>query len=67
MEYRGADSVTETDCILPVSDARSATVASTLSQAVRLPLDMEEWRKAADDELISNLRRGLLMVHIQKT
>jgi hypothetical protein len=23
---------------------------------------MEEWRKAADDELINNLRRGLLMV-----
>ena len=67
MEYRGADSVTKTNCILPVSDARNATVASTLSQAVRLPLDMEEWRKAADDELISNLRRGLLMVHIQKT
>uniref|UniRef100_A0A2N9FLH4 Uncharacterized protein n=1 Tax=Fagus sylvatica TaxID=28930 RepID=A0A2N9FLH4_FAGSY len=61
MEYRGADPVTETDCILPVSDERSATVASALSQAVRLPLDMEEWRKAADDELISNLRRGLLM------
>uniref|UniRef100_A0A2N9GU50 Uncharacterized protein n=1 Tax=Fagus sylvatica TaxID=28930 RepID=A0A2N9GU50_FAGSY len=59
--YRGADPVAETDCILPVSDARSATVASALSQAVRLPLDMEEWRKAADDELISNLRRGLLM------
>uniref|UniRef100_A0A2N9H1Q6 Uncharacterized protein n=1 Tax=Fagus sylvatica TaxID=28930 RepID=A0A2N9H1Q6_FAGSY len=57
MEYRGADPVAETDCILPVNDARSATVASALSQAVRLPLDMEEWRKATDDELISNLRR----------
>jgi hypothetical protein len=67
MEYRGADPVTETDCILPVSDTRNATVASALSQAVRLPLDMEEWRKAADDELINNLRRGLLIVHIQKT
>uniref|UniRef100_A0A2N9IQQ1 Uncharacterized protein n=1 Tax=Fagus sylvatica TaxID=28930 RepID=A0A2N9IQQ1_FAGSY len=61
MEYRGADPVTETDCILPVSDTRNATVASALSQAVRLPLDMEEWRKAADDELINNLRRGLLI------
>uniref|UniRef100_A0A2N9GZ09 Uncharacterized protein n=1 Tax=Fagus sylvatica TaxID=28930 RepID=A0A2N9GZ09_FAGSY len=57
----GADPVAETDCILPVGVDRSATVASALSQAVRLPLDMEEWRKAADDELISNLRRGLLM------
>jgi hypothetical protein len=62
MEYRGVDAVTETDCILPVSNARSATVASALSQAARLPLDMEEWRKAVDDELINNLRRGLLMV-----
>ena len=62
MEYRGADPVAETDCILPVGDERSATVANALSQAVRLPLDMEEWRKVADDELISNLRRGLLMV-----
>uniref|UniRef100_A0A2N9EVC8 Uncharacterized protein n=1 Tax=Fagus sylvatica TaxID=28930 RepID=A0A2N9EVC8_FAGSY len=61
MEYRGTDAVTEADYILPVSNARSASVANALSQAVRLPLDMEEWRKAADDELINNLRRGLLM------
>jgi hypothetical protein len=67
MEYRGADAVTEVDCILPVDNARSALVASALSQAVRLPLDMEEWRKAADDELINNLRSGLLMVYKQKT
>ena len=63
LEYRGANPVEETDCILPVGVDRSATVASALSQAVRLPLDMEEWRKAADEELISNLRRGLLMVN----
>jgi hypothetical protein len=67
MEYRGTDAVTEADYILPVSNARSASVANALSQAVRLPLDMEEWRKAADDELINNLRRGLLMVYKQKT
>ena len=67
MEYRGADAVTKMDCILPISNARSASVARALSQAVRLPLDMEEWRKAADDELINNLRRGLLMVYKQKT
>ena len=65
MEYRGEDAVTEADCILPVSNARSASVAS--GQAVRLPLDMEEWKKAADDELINNLRRGLLMVCRQRT
>ena len=64
MEYRGADAVTKTNCILSVGSARSATVASALSQAVCLPLDMEEWRKVADDELISNLRRGLLMVYM---
>ncbi len=62
MEYRGAGAVTETDCILPVNGDKSATVASALSQAARLPLDMEEWRKAADDKLINNLRRGFLMV-----
>ena len=62
MEYRGGDAVTEADCILPVGDGRSASVASALSQAVRLPLDMGEWKKATDDKLINNLRRGLLMV-----
>ena len=66
MEYRGANPVEETNCILPVGVDRSATVASALSQAVRLPLDMEEWRKAADDELISNLRRGILMVNTKR-
>jgi hypothetical protein len=62
MEYRGGEAVTEADCILPVGNGRSALVASALSQAVRLPLDMGEWKKATDDELINNLRRGLLMV-----
>ncbi len=62
MEYRGEDAVTGTDCILPVNDMRSGSVANALSQAVRLPLDMEEWKKATDDRLINNLRRGLLMV-----
>jgi hypothetical protein len=67
MEYRGEDVVMEMDCILPVSNARSASVTSALSQVVRLPLDMEEWKKAADEELINNLRRGLLMVSKQRT
>ena len=62
MEYRGEDAVTEADCILPVSNVCSALVANALSQAVRLPLDMGEWKKVTDDELINNLRRGLLMV-----
>jgi hypothetical protein len=62
MEYRGRDAVTEEDCILPIGDERSALVASALSQAVRLPLDMGEWKKATNDELINNLRRGVLMV-----
>ncbi len=53
---------TEADCILPVSNVCSALVASALSQVVRLPLDMGEWKKATDDELINNLSRGLLMV-----
>uniref|UniRef100_A0A2N9FW26 Uncharacterized protein n=1 Tax=Fagus sylvatica TaxID=28930 RepID=A0A2N9FW26_FAGSY len=61
MEYRGEDAVTEADCILPVNNVRSASVASAISQAVRLPLDMGEWKKATNDELINNLRRGLLM------
>jgi hypothetical protein len=66
MEYRGEDAVTEADCILPVNDGHSASVASALSQAVRLPLDMEEWKKATDDGLINNLRKGLLMVSKQR-
>uniref|UniRef100_A0A2N9GDH8 Uncharacterized protein n=1 Tax=Fagus sylvatica TaxID=28930 RepID=A0A2N9GDH8_FAGSY len=53
--------VTEEDSILPVGDERSSSVASALSQAVRLPLDMGEWKKATDDELINNVRRGVLM------
>uniref|UniRef100_A0A2N9EJN5 Uncharacterized protein n=1 Tax=Fagus sylvatica TaxID=28930 RepID=A0A2N9EJN5_FAGSY len=53
--------VTEEDSILPVGDERSSLVASALSQAVRLPLDMGEWKKATDDELINNVRRGVLM------
>jgi hypothetical protein len=62
MEYRGEDVVTEADCILPVNEMRSGSMASALSQVVRLPLDMDEWKKATDDGLINNLRRGLLMV-----
>jgi hypothetical protein len=62
MEYRGGEAVTEEDSILPVGDERSSSVASALSQAVRLPMDMGEWKKATDDELINNLRRGVLMV-----
>uniref|UniRef100_A0A2N9F888 Uncharacterized protein n=1 Tax=Fagus sylvatica TaxID=28930 RepID=A0A2N9F888_FAGSY len=61
MEYRGGEAVTEEDSILPVGDERSSLVASALSQAVRLPLDMGEWKKATDDDLINNLRRGVLM------
>uniref|UniRef100_A0A2N9FNU8 Uncharacterized protein n=1 Tax=Fagus sylvatica TaxID=28930 RepID=A0A2N9FNU8_FAGSY len=61
MEYRGGGAVTEEDSILPVGDERSGPVASALSQAVRLPLDMGKWKKATDDELINNLRRGALM------
>uniref|UniRef100_A0A2N9G0U2 Uncharacterized protein n=1 Tax=Fagus sylvatica TaxID=28930 RepID=A0A2N9G0U2_FAGSY len=43
------------------AQGEGSSVASALSQVVRLPLDMEEWKKAADDEFINNLRRGLLM------
>ncbi len=42
MEYRGGSVVMEADCILPVDNGHNAAVASTLSQAVRLPLDMGE-------------------------
>ena len=62
MEYRGEGAVTEADCILPVNEVRSGSVASALSQVVRLPLDMNEWKKATDEGLINDLRRGLLMV-----
>ena len=62
IEYRGEDVVTEADCILPVNETSSGSVASTLSQVVRLPLVMDKWKKATDDGLINNLRKGLLMV-----
>uniref|UniRef100_A0A2N9H2X5 Uncharacterized protein n=1 Tax=Fagus sylvatica TaxID=28930 RepID=A0A2N9H2X5_FAGSY len=61
MEYRGGGAVTEEDSILPVGVDRSGSVASALSQAVRLPLDMGEWKKTPDEELINNMRRGALM------
>uniref|UniRef100_A0A2N9ELZ7 Uncharacterized protein n=1 Tax=Fagus sylvatica TaxID=28930 RepID=A0A2N9ELZ7_FAGSY len=61
MEYRGGGAVTEEDSILLVGDDRSGSVASALSQAVRLPLDMGEWKKTPDEELINNMRRGALM------
>uniref|UniRef100_A0A2N9HV47 Uncharacterized protein n=1 Tax=Fagus sylvatica TaxID=28930 RepID=A0A2N9HV47_FAGSY len=61
IEYRGEDVVTKADCILPVNKTHSGSVASALSQVVRLPLDMDKWKKATDDGLINNLRRGLLM------
>uniref|UniRef100_A0A2N9J0U7 Uncharacterized protein n=1 Tax=Fagus sylvatica TaxID=28930 RepID=A0A2N9J0U7_FAGSY len=57
----GEGAVTEEDSILPVDDGRSGSVASALSQAVRLPLDMGEWKKTPDEELINNMRRGALM------
>uniref|UniRef100_A0A2N9HHQ6 Uncharacterized protein n=1 Tax=Fagus sylvatica TaxID=28930 RepID=A0A2N9HHQ6_FAGSY len=61
MSLRGGGAVTEEDSILPVDDGRSGSVASALSQAVRLPLDMGEWKKTPDEELINNMRRGALM------
>uniref|UniRef100_A0A2N9FY98 Uncharacterized protein n=1 Tax=Fagus sylvatica TaxID=28930 RepID=A0A2N9FY98_FAGSY len=54
----GRMSVTEADCILPVNETRSGSVASALSQVVRLPLDMDEWKKATDDGLINNPEEG---------
>jgi hypothetical protein len=65
MEYRGGGAVTEEDSILPMDDGRSGSVASALSQAVRLPLDMGEWKKTPDEELINNMRRGALMVSLE--
>ena len=65
MEYRGGGAVTEEDSILPAGDEHSGSVASALSQAVRLPLDMGEWKKAPDEELINNMRRGALMVSLE--
>ena len=63
LEYcGGGDAITEADCILLVGDGRNVAMASEISQAARLPLDMGEWKKSSDDELIKNLRRGLLMV-----
>uniref|UniRef100_A0A2N9HIY7 Uncharacterized protein n=1 Tax=Fagus sylvatica TaxID=28930 RepID=A0A2N9HIY7_FAGSY len=61
LEYHGGDAVTEVDCILPVGDGCSVVVANAICQAARLPLNMGEWKKSSDDELINSLRKGLLM------
>jgi hypothetical protein len=48
--------------ILPVGDSMGAKVASSLCQEARLPVDMAEWKGSNDQEVIDNLRRGLMMV-----
>uniref|UniRef100_A0A2N9GH65 Uncharacterized protein n=1 Tax=Fagus sylvatica TaxID=28930 RepID=A0A2N9GH65_FAGSY len=38
-----------------------SSTASALSEVARLPVDMDVWRKSTNQEVINNLRRGLMM------
>uniref|UniRef100_A0A2N9JAV3 Uncharacterized protein n=1 Tax=Fagus sylvatica TaxID=28930 RepID=A0A2N9JAV3_FAGSY len=55
------DPVRSDAAILPVGGGMGAKVASSLCQVARLPIDMEEWGRSTDQEVIDNLRRGLMM------
>jgi hypothetical protein len=39
-----------------------SSTASALCEVARLPVDMDVWGKSTDQEVINNLRRGLMMV-----
>uniref|UniRef100_A0A2N9HEY4 Uncharacterized protein n=1 Tax=Fagus sylvatica TaxID=28930 RepID=A0A2N9HEY4_FAGSY len=39
----------------------SSSTASALCEVARLPVDMDVWRKSTNQEVINNLRRGLMM------
>ncbi len=47
--------------ILLVGGGMGAKVASSLCQATRLPVDMAKWKGSTDQEVIDNLRGGLMM------
>lgn len=58
------DPVRSDAAILPIGGGMGAKVASSLCQVARLPIDMEEWGRSTDQEVIDNLRRGLMMVNL---
>ena len=62
LESQG-ERVKENATVLRTGGSESNT-ASALCEVARLPGDMEVWRKSTNQEVVNNLRRGLMMVSI---
>jgi hypothetical protein len=51
-----------TDATVLRTGGSGSSTASALCEVARLPIDMDVWRKSTNQEVINNLRRGLMMV-----
>jgi hypothetical protein len=51
-----------TDATVLRTGGSGSSTASALCEVARLPGDMDVWRKSTNQEVINNLRRGLMMV-----
>lgn len=60
------DTVRSDATMLRTGEVGSNT-ASALSEVARLLADMEVWRQSTDQEVLNNLRRGLMMVSLFQT
>uniref|UniRef100_A0A2N9GIP4 Transposase (putative) gypsy type domain-containing protein n=1 Tax=Fagus sylvatica TaxID=28930 RepID=A0A2N9GIP4_FAGSY len=50
-----------TDATVLRTGGSGSSTASALCEVARLPVDMDMWRKSTNQEVINNLRRGLMM------
>uniref|UniRef100_A0A2N9II38 Uncharacterized protein n=1 Tax=Fagus sylvatica TaxID=28930 RepID=A0A2N9II38_FAGSY len=50
-----------TDATVLRTGGSGSSTASALCEVARLPIDMDVWRKSTNQEVINNLRRGLMM------
>uniref|UniRef100_A0A2N9GES3 Uncharacterized protein n=1 Tax=Fagus sylvatica TaxID=28930 RepID=A0A2N9GES3_FAGSY len=50
-----------TDATVLRTGGSGSSTASALCEVARLPVDMDVWRKSTNQEVINNLRRGLMM------
>uniref|UniRef100_A0A2N9H9T8 Uncharacterized protein n=1 Tax=Fagus sylvatica TaxID=28930 RepID=A0A2N9H9T8_FAGSY len=50
-----------TDSTVLWTGGSGSSTASALCEVARLPIDMDVWSKSTDQEVINNLRRGLMM------
>jgi hypothetical protein len=51
-----------TDATVLRTGVSGSSTASALYEVARLPVDMDVWKKSTNQEVINNLRRGLMMV-----